>query len=152
MRRRLLLTSLSGMLGTLSAFRRAEAAPVGKPAHRLALHVDRNDPAVMNMALGNAGNAAAYFVEHGESLAIELIAYGPGLNMLRADTSPVKERLAETPEKLPHMVFSACNSTLQTMRRAEHKDIPLLPMARAVPAGIVRLIELQEQGFRYVKP
>lgn len=151
MKRRLLLTAASGLLGTLAVLRRGEAAPAGAP-HRLALHVDRNDPQIMNMALGNAGNAAAYFAEHGEALAIELVAYGPGLHMLRADTSPVKERIAETRSKLPHMVFSACHNTLRAMEHAENKSIPLLPEARLVPAGIVRLIELQEQGFRYVKP
>jgi uncharacterized protein len=151
MRRRLLLTAASGLLGTLATLRRGEAAPA-RTSRRLALHVDRDDPEIMNMALGNAGNAAAYFAEHGETLAIELVAYGPGLHMLRADTSPVKERVAETRAKLPHMVFSACNNTLHGMERAENKTIPLLPEARIVPAGIVRLIELQEQGFRYVKP
>jgi uncharacterized protein len=151
MKRRMVLSAASGFLGTLALLRRSEAAPAAA-AHRLALHVDHNDPAVMNMALGNAGNAADYFAGHGETLVIELVAYGPGLHMLRADTSPVKERLAETHQKLPQMVFSACNNTLQGMKRAEGKDIPLLPEARIVPAGIVRLIELQEQGFRYVKP
>ncbi len=151
MKRRLLLTAATGLLGAFAALRRGEAAPAAA-AHRLALHVDRNDAQVMNIALGNAGNAAAYFAARGETLAIELVAYGPGLHMLRADSSPVKERIAETHEKLPQMVFSACNNTLQAMQRAEHKEIPLLPQARIVPAGIVRLIELQEQGFRYVKP
>jgi uncharacterized protein len=151
MKRRMLLSAAGGFLGTFALLRRGKAAP-GAAAHRLALHVDHNDPAVMNMALGNAGNAADYFAGRGETLVIELVAYGPGLHMLRADTSPVKERLAETHQKLPQMTFSACNNTLQFMKRTEGKDIPLLPEARIVPAGIVRLIELQERGFRYVKP
>lgn len=150
MKRRMPLSVATGLLGTLAVLRRGDAAPAA--SHRLALHVDHNDPLVMNLALGNAGNAAAYFTGRGEAIAIELVAYGPGLHMLRADTSPVKERLAETHQKLPHMIFSACHNTLQAMQRAEGKEIPLLPEARIVPAGIVRLIELQEQGFRYVKP
>ncbi len=147
MDRRLLLTA-TAFLGALATRRAAAGAPA---SHRLALHVDRNDATVMNMALGNAGNAAAAFAERGESIAIELVAYGPGLTMLRADTSPVKERLAALHEKLPQMVFSACHNTLQLMQRTEGKDIPLLPPARIVPAGVVRLIELQEQGWSYVK-
>ena len=147
MDRRLLLTA-TAFLGALATRRAAAGAPA---SHRLALHVDRNDATVMNMALGNAGNAAAAFAERGESIAIELVAYGPGLTMLRADTSPVKERLALLHEKLPQMVFSACHNTLQLMQRTEGKDIPLLPPARIVPAGVVRLIELQEQGWSYVK-
>ncbi|MGO8914726.1 MAG: hypothetical protein ACLQJR_02310 [Stellaceae bacterium] len=148
MDRRLLLTA-TAFLGALGASRRvAAAAPA---SHRLALHIDENDAGVMNMALGNAGNAAAAFAERGESIAIELVAYGPGLTLLRADTSPVKQRLAELHEKLPQMVFSACHNTLEAMTRAEGKEIVLLPLARIVPAGVVRLIELQEQGWSYIK-
>jgi uncharacterized protein len=151
MNRRILL-SATALFGTLAALRRSEAAAPAAAAHRLALHVDQNDAMVMGMALGNAANAASYFAEHGAPIAIELVAYGPGLHMLRADTSPVKDRLAEIHQKLPQMVFSGCNNTLQAMKRAEGKDIALLPVARIVPAGIVRLIELQEQHFSYVKP
>ncbi len=151
MNRRLLLTA-TAFLGILGASRRAAATAAAAPAaHRLALHVDQNDATIMNIALGNAGNAAALFGERGESLAIELVAYGPGLTMLRADTSPVKERLAELHEKLPQMVFSACHNTMEAMKRAEGKEIILLPQARIVPAGVVRLIELQEQGWSYIK-
>jgi hypothetical protein len=154
MNRRGLFTAAAGLLGAVGLTRRAAAATPAEQTgrHRLALHVDRNDTAVMNLALGNAHNAAAYYRERGESVALELVAYGPGLTMLRADRSPVAERIAATRQQLPQMVFSACNNTLNALRKAEGKDIPLLPEATIVPAGIVRLIELQEQGWTYVKP
>jgi uncharacterized protein len=148
MKRRLLL-SATAVAGMLAGSRRVAAATA---AHRLALHVDQNDAAVMKMALGNAANTAAAFAQRGESVAIELVAYGPGLTMLRADTSPVKEHLAEVHKSLPQMVFSACNNSLQAQQKAEGKEIPLLPEARVVPAGIVRLVELQEAGWSYVRP
>jgi intracellular sulfur oxidation DsrE/DsrF family protein len=106
----------------------------------------------MTMALGNASNAAAYFAQHGETVAIELVAYGPGLHMLRADTSPVKERLGEIRKTLPQMAFSGCNNTLQAMQKTEGKEISLVAEARIVPAGVVRLMELQEAGWSYVRP
>jgi hypothetical protein len=116
------------------------------------LHVDQNDPAVMSMALGNAANAASYYAERGSALAVEIVAYGPGLHMLRADTSPVKARIAEIREAVPLLVLSGFNNTLQGMRKAEGKEIELIGAARLVPAGIVRLVELQEQGWSYVRP
>ena len=152
--RRGMLTGFIAALAALPALRRAAAAEpeTARSGHRLALHIDQNDPAVMNMALGNAGNAADYFAERGEKLALELVAYGPGLHMLRSDTSPVKTRLSELHAKLPDMILSGCNNTLQGMKRSEGKEIMLLPEARIVPAGIVRLVELQEAGWSYVKP
>ena len=57
--------------------------------HRVAIHVDDNDPQRMNMALNNVQNIKKYYDSVGEKVEIEVVAYGPGLHMLRADTSPV---------------------------------------------------------------
>jgi intracellular sulfur oxidation DsrE/DsrF family protein len=38
------------------------------------------------------------------------------------------------------------------MEKTEGKIIPLIEEAVVVPAGVVRLVELQEQGFKYIKP
>lgn len=130
-------------------------AQSGKP-HRIAIQVDQNDPALMNLALNNAENVMEYYRGKGEDVEIEIVAYGPGLNMLRADTSPVKARIAQIanadasfPAKI---TFSACNNTLQGMEKREGHAITIIPQARIVPAGIVRLSELEEQGWSYIRP
>jgi uncharacterized protein len=38
------------------------------------------------------------------------------------------------------------------MTRAESKDIPLISQAKVVNAGVVRLMELQKQGWSYLRP
>jgi len=38
------------------------------------------------------------------------------------------------------------------MEKTEGKTIPIVQEAIVVPAGMVRLVELQEQGFKYLKP
>jgi uncharacterized protein len=131
---------------------RAENA---KP-HRLAIQVDQNDAAVMNLALNNAQNTLDYYRDKGETVDVEIVAYGPGLNMLRADNSPVKPRIAAMaksdatyPSKI---VFSACNNTLQGMEKREGHKIDIVSQARIVPSGVVRLMQLQEQGWSYVRP
>ena len=58
--------------------------------HRLVIQVDQNDPAVMNLALNNATNVIDYYRAKGEDVNVDVVTYGPGLHMLRADTSPVK--------------------------------------------------------------
>jgi uncharacterized protein len=123
----------------------------GKP-HRIAIQVDQNDPAVMNMALNNAKNVIKYYRQKGEEVAVEFVAYGPGLNMLRADTSPVKDRIAELASADPKVVFSACNNTMQAMEKREGHPITILPQARIVPSGVVRIMELEEEGWSYVRP
>ena len=152
MHRRGVIGAALASIGGVVMLARAGTAQQPAVAHRLALHIDQNDPAVMNMALGNASNAAAYFAQRGETVAVELVAYGPGLHMLRADTSPVKARLAEVRKAVSQIVFSGCNNTLQAMQKAEDKEIALVGEARIVPAGIVRLMELQKLGYAYIRP
>src|SRR5258706_4896661 len=72
----------------------ARSAPDPK-AHRLILQVNTNDPAAMNLALNNATNVTQHFKERGEKVKIEVVTFGPGLHMLRDDTSPVKARIKE---------------------------------------------------------
>lgn len=121
-------------------------------AHRVAIHVDQNDPAVMNLALNNAVNVIQHYSAAREEVEIEIVAYGPGLHMLRDDTSPVKARLKSISESMPGVAFTACGNTSDAMKKAEGKEIPLVSQAKVVPAGVVRLMELQEKGWSYVKP
>ena len=50
---------------------------------------------MMNLVLNNVANVMQYYHGKGEQAQIEVVAYGPGLNMLREDKSPVKERLTQ---------------------------------------------------------
>lgn len=134
---------------TAAAAPKSEAASV-HPPHRAVMQVSQNDPAIMNMALNNAENLIKYYRDKGEEIEIELVAYGPGLSMLRSDTSPVKSRLAIL--AMDNVTFSACGNTLNAQAQREGKDITLVPEARIVPAGIARIIELQEQHWTYVRP
>jgi uncharacterized protein len=135
------------------AFISSGLAADAKP-HHIAIQVDQNDPQVMNLALGNATNAIEYYRAKNEEVDIDIVAYGPGLHMLRADTSPVQDRVKRLKDLVfPGKIqFSACNNTKQGMEKAEGHPIPLLPEATVVPSGVVHLSELQEQGWSYVKP
>ncbi len=122
--------------------------------HRVAIQVDQNDPAVINLALNNVTNVIEYYRAKGQSVDVDLVAYGPGLNMLRADKSAVQDRIKQLKDlAFPGKIqFSACNNTKVNMEKAEGHAITLVPEATIVDAGVVQLMELQEQGWSYVKP
>jgi intracellular sulfur oxidation DsrE/DsrF family protein len=123
-------------------------------AHRIAIQVDQNDPQVMNLALNNATNVIEYYRARNEDVDVDIVTYGPGLHMLRADTSPVQDRIKRLKDMaFPGKIqFSACNNTKQGMEKTEGHAISILPDATIVPSGVVRLMELQEQGWSYVRP
>lgn len=141
----------------LNAFAKVRAS--GKAAttnkkrpHRLAIQVNVNDPAVMNLALNNVSNVAQYYKQLGQQVDIEVVAFGPGLHMLRDDTSPVKARIKTMSETMPQLSFAACGNTRDNMAKVEASDIPLISQAKVVKSGVVQLMELQEQGWTYLRP
>lgn len=147
MRRRFLAGAAA--LGLATTVRAEE-----RKLHRIVLHVGSNDPASMRVALNNIENAHTAYAERGDTLSLELVANGGGYVMLRADMSPVRERLAEIHGLFPAVVFWACQMTRKTMAAAEHKqaaDIAEVPEATDVAAGIVRITELQEAGWSYIR-
>jgi len=130
----------------------AANARLAPGAHHLILQVNTNDAAAMNLALNNATNVAQHYKDLGEKVKIEVVTFGPGLHMLRADTSPVKARIEEMTLSTPEVSFKACGNTQEKMHKAENKDIAIVPQAEVVKSGVVRVMELQEKGWTYVKP
>lgn len=141
------LLALFGSIGGISSLVAAD-----KPAHKVAIHVDENDPARMNMALNNVANVNKYYESIGETVEIELVAYGPGLHMFREDTSPVKERISVLSLEIDNLTFSACGNTHNAMQKKSGTDVALIEEVNVVPSGVVQLITLQEKGYAYVRP
>ncbi|MEZ5935306.1 MAG: DsrE family protein [Alphaproteobacteria bacterium] len=121
-------------------------------AKRVAIHVDENDPQRMTMALNNAQNIFKHYEDAGQTVEIRLVAYGPGLHMFREDTSPVKDRIAAMALEHEALTFAACGNTLSAMSKQAGSDIALVSEAEMVPSGVVELIELQEDGWAYIRP
>lgn len=128
------------------------AAHAQEAKHRLAIQVDQNDPAIMNLALNNARNVKKYYEAKGETVAIEIVAFGPGLEMFVADRSPVEDRISAMSIEDPEIVFSACGNTHAALNKKEGHEVPLIDEAKEVPSGVVRLMELQDEGYAYVRP
>ncbi len=153
MRHLLRVLAVAAALAGLTIATPSHAADSAKP-HRVVFQVDQDDPAVMNLTLNNVSNLMEYYHGKGEQVQVEVVAYGPGLNMLRQDKSPVKDRITRIKNgSFPSSVnFSACGNTKAGMEKREGHAIPIVPEAKVVPAGVVRLTELQEQGWSYIRP
>jgi len=48
--------------------------------------------------------------------------------------------------------FAACNNTMNAMTKKLGHKPDLVPQAKVVPAGVVRIVELMDQGYKLVKP
>ncbi len=122
-----------------------------KKVHKVAIQVSENDKNVMNRALNNTRNLVELYKGKGEEITIEIVTFHDGLHMLRSE-SPVKDRIAVMSLENPNVTFVACGNTQANQSKAEGKQVTLVSEAKVMPSGIARLIELQEQGYSYIRP
>jgi uncharacterized protein len=142
-----------GLLITLTLLLLVHAPASADPkTHRLALQISDDGAEKMNAVLNVAANVSRHYSERGEEIAIEVVAFNAGLHMLRADTSPVQERIAGFRKSMTNVSFKACQNTLEAMEKREARSIALLPGTDTVSAGATRLIELAENGWVIVRP
>ena len=151
--------ALAAWLPSSSAMAQTEKKPAkrasttsGKVLHKVAIQVSQNDKAQMDLALNNAKNVIDYYKGKGQPVEIEIVTYGPGLHMLRADTSPVKDRIAPMALENANLKFIACANTQANQSKAEGKPVALISEATVMPSGVIRLMELQSQGYAYIRP
>lgn len=104
------------------------------------------------MALNNVENTHRCYQENNIDATIQIVAYGPGLSMLRLDKSTVLARLEEMTLAIPDLTISACDNTLRGLIKNEGKAPELLPEVHMVTSGMVHLVDLQRQGYPYIRP
>ncbi len=120
--------------------------------HHLALQLSDGGEAAMQDVLNVASNVSRFYGGQAEEVEIRIVVFGEGIDMLRADRSPVLERLKAFEQSMPNVAFVACQNTIDTLERIEGADIPILPMAERVEAGVAELIALDEAGWTIVRP
>ena len=140
--RRLFLVSSSAALLAL-ALPQLVVAQSAMAKNRALFQVTDNDPARWNMILNNMQNLREGV--GGEPVEIELVAYGPGINMLKSDSS-VKQRIAEALKS--GVKVNACQNTMNAMKLAPSD---MLGEIGYVPSGVVEVMRKQQQGWAYIR-
>jgi intracellular sulfur oxidation DsrE/DsrF family protein len=120
------------------------AGAAGTPQNRVVMQVSDNDPGKWNLALNNARNLQADLGKG--NVEIEIVAYGPGIGMLKAE-SPVANRIADALGS--GVKVSACENTMRGQKLT--KD-DMLGGIGYVPAGVVEIMQRQQQGWAYLRP
>lgn len=138
----------------LAAFIAPQPAQAGEGAvHHVVFQVNANDPALMNLVLNNAEQSKAAYAQAGKVLEVEVVAYGPGLKMLLPG-SPVTARIQNLAANDAGIGFAACGNTMKKMSKKAGKQVALLEFGniKMVPAGVVHIMQRQDQGWHYIKP
>ncbi len=137
------------MFGSMLAFsmHHAQAADGFEPKHKVVIQVSTADPLVQKIAVNNAVNLQEFYGI--DNVKVEIVAYGPGLSLLTA-ASGQKDRVKSLVNQ--DITFSACANTMKGIKKKTGKEPTLIQGVTVVPAGVARIVELQEQGYSYVRP
>ena len=111
---------------------------------RVVIQVSDADPAKWNLALNNAKNVQADL--GAANVEIEIVAYGPGIGMIKAG-SPVSMRIDEA--TMTGVKVVACENTMTNMKLTRGDMLKGLDY---VSAGVVEIMQRQQQGWAYVRP
>ena len=116
----------------------------GAKRQHVVFQVSDNDPAKWNLALNNARNVQQDLGK--DNVDIEIVAYGPGLNMLKAD-SKVGPRLAQALDSSIGLL--ACENTMHNTKTTK---ADMYSGIAYVKAGVTHIMKRQQEGWAYVRP
>ena len=115
--------------------------------NEIVIQVSTDDPTTQKIALNNAVNLQQEFGM--DSIRIEVVAYGPGLGLLTQDNQQAARVKSLA---MQNIRFSACGNTMAKVARKTGKQPILVEGVKVVKAGVSRILELQQQGYAYIRP
>ncbi|HEX7271081.1 MAG TPA: DsrE family protein [Casimicrobiaceae bacterium] len=142
--RALALVAVATLLAVGGAAQQSSAEPARVAPNRVVMQVSDGDSGKWNLALNNARNLQTDL--GAANVEIEIVAYGPGLGMLKRD-SAVASRIDEA--LISGVKIVACENTMRAQKLAPSD---MLPSIGYVGAGVVEIMQRQQQGWSYLRP
>ena len=114
---------------------------------RIVLQISDSDPFKQTLVLNVANNLIKAYGQ--DKVDVEIVAFGPGLRLMFKENvnSGRIQGLTESGVK-----FAACGNTIAGVTKKLGHAPEMNSNAVTVTAGVVRIIELQNQGFKLIKP
>ncbi len=126
--------------------------PVGSvEPWKVLLHVTSDDPYRLNVLLNETENILREFEDKQQKVAIQILANGKGLNMLRNDKSHYAKRINDLQSNYNNLVFMACAKAIARVQEKTGAAVPLLPNTKIAPSALSETLNRQRDGWTYIK-
>ena len=119
-------------------------APAAGPKHHVAFQLSEADDAAWNSLVLHVNNTMNALAEDGGS-QVEVVFWGPGINMLKRTNTAYEARLKQLSEHGVKLL--ACRNAMKN-RSVTTED--LFPFAGQVNSGIAEIVRKQESGWAYI--
>lgn len=114
---------------------------------RIVLQISDPDPFKQTLVLNVATNLIKHYGP--DKVDVEIVAFGPGLRLMFKDNVNTGRIQGLTASGV---TFAACKNTIAGMTKKLGHAPELNSNAVPVSAGVVRIIDLENQGFKLIKP
>lgn len=143
------LLSLFMFLIALTSSYQIQAAEDDKPfaEEKIVLQISDSDPFKQTLVLNVATNLIKHYGQ--DKVDVEIVAFGPGLRLMFKDNVNSGRINGLTSSGVK---FAACENTIAGMTKILGHAPVLHSNAVPVTAGVVRIIDLENKGFKLIKP
>jgi hypothetical protein len=111
------------------------------------LQLSDNDVRKQNLVISVANNLLKFYDP--DKVAIEVVAFGPGIDVLRAE-SPARKQVESLIAQ--GVRFDVCLNTVDTIERETGRRPEIIPAATPVQVGVGQILFLTENGYTLVRP
>ena len=115
--------------------------------HKMVIQINSKNKLTHKMGLINAGNLKSQLGNN--NVKVEIVIYGPGLSMVKEE-SVFSKRIKALQSR--GVQFSVCEGTLKAIAKKTGEEPDLLEGMNRVRTGALRILELQEEGYSYLRP
>jgi intracellular sulfur oxidation DsrE/DsrF family protein len=115
--------------------------------HKLVLQLSDGDPRKQALVISVANNLLKHYDP--DKVAIEVVAFGPGIDLLRSESSSRKQVESLIAQGVR---FDVCLNTVDTLERESGRRPEIIPSATPVQVGVAQILFLTENGYTLVRP
>ena len=142
---------IAGLLAiTFMSGARAQQVPLqDKPfaEHKIVLQLSDGDPRKHALVISVANNLLKHYDP--DKVAIEVVAFGPGIDLLRSESTSRKQVESLIAQGVR---FDVCLNTVDTLERETGRRPEVMPSATPVQVGVAQILFLVENGYTLVRP
>lgn len=118
---------------------------------RVLMHMTSDDPYRIKALLDETEILLKDYAANNRKVAIQILANGKGLNLLRSDKSLYGKRISELQAKYDNLVFTACARAIARLEEEKGENVQLLPNTKIAPSALSEVLNKQREGWTYIK-
>jgi len=135
--------------GQTAANSESMTASVQEQTDKIILHISESDPKQFMAALDYA---KTFLADHDSNSQIDVVAHAGGLDLMRADVSPLKNQIIAMMDKYPNVHFIACAGAIRMFQKKNGVKPVIIDGIATDETAFDHIVgRLQSGGWKYIK-